>query len=165
MDIGCVRWAALITTACRSAGRVLLRERQRHHAAVRRPDAAVQAVDAELVEQPDDHVALVECAHGRKGLAGRRARRVVAAAEEVDAEDPVAVRVERTARADALLPPTGPLAGKPEHVPARRDATEDGDDRRAAPPGESIGDAHVVQAAAEVQREGAGQANDSRRHS
>ena len=44
-------------------GRVLLCERQRDHAAVRRPDAAVQPIDTELVQQPDDHVALVERAH------------------------------------------------------------------------------------------------------
>ena len=94
----------------------------------------------------------------------QRAGGVAAAAEEVDAEHPVAVRVERAARADALVPPTGPLAGKPEHVPAGRDAAEDGDDRRPAPTSASrYATRTSTRLPPKCEREGPGQANDSRR--
>ena len=91
------------------------------------------------------------------GSPGRGPRRAMAAAEEIDADDPVAVRVERTARADRLLPPTRRLRLQAEDVAAGRNAAERGHDRRTAGTGDAIGNLHARQFSAREERQRAGQ--------
>ncbi len=114
VDIGCVRCAALITTACRTRSAMSAAPGQRHHAAVGSADAAVQAVDAEVIEQPHDASRPGRSADAREYLAVRRPGRRMAATEEVDAEHAVAIRVQRAARTDALLPPARGSPGRPK---------------------------------------------------
>jgi len=62
-----------------------LRERQRHHAAIRRADTGLKALDAEVVEQRDQ-----DRAWSNALIVGRLRlwHSSMAAAEEIEAEDP-----------------------------------------------------------------------------
>ena len=112
-----------------------------------------KAVDAEVVHHGHEARRLVVRADAREDFTMARARRAVAAAEEIEPEHPESIGVERLAGSRDLVPPARHAVANLEDVAAGRNATEYGHDRSTCGAGDPIRDFDARQLAAEVQRE------------
>ena len=95
---------------------------------------------------------------GEIALSAARASGFTAAAEEVEAEHPAVIGIERTAGADYFAPPA--LRWAVGNRAASGDATERGDDG-TFPASQLPGNVHVLETAAEMQRHDARKFEDA----
>ncbi len=133
--------------------RVTLRESQAHHAAIGAAGKSSQRLEAQVIEQPQQHLGLVEAGDARKRLTRGRAGRVRAAAHVIEAQDAVAIGVEWALRADDLRPPALSWILGEADASMGRDAAQCTNDRRVGRSREAPRDVHSRQLAAMKQRD------------
>jgi hypothetical protein len=121
---------------CNAIG-ISFAERQRDHAAIRRPRDRAQRSDAEMVDEAQQQLGLVICRHARKRRAVTRAGRICAGTEIIEAQDPKALGIECESCTHHFMPPAAPrLIGQPDTTRGRDASQRDdhGGARRARKP-------------------------------
>src|SRR5687768_15096669 len=105
-----------------------------------------------MLEDPSQNLCLVVAADRRKiGLSGARSGGRPAAAEEVETEHLVALRIERLARADHLAPPALLASTDVRHGAPSGNTAQRCDQRTVWIPRHTPGDAYTLEAAAVMQ--------------
>ena len=140
-----------------------LREAQRHHSPVGGADDGMQRLQAQMLDDGAQGVGLVVGAERRELAAGPRRGTVAAAAEIIDAQNPVLARIHAQAGTDEFGPPsiargtrargTRARGGARDH-PVGGDAAEHGNDGPVLGTHEPKGDFCIRQDVAVMHLEG-----------